>query len=131
MSAYSETIRFAREVLGCGCPEEVFGRVECVFEGRLGEPEPRLRRITIGDRLLIHVRQVEGPIQAAALIPDMVRQGLAERNAKGLNRFRAVLLADIEPEAVMAAAQQAFEALSETDDKVHVHVLPSKAVAGI
>jgi hypothetical protein len=47
--------------------------------------------------------------------------GKKERDGKGSNRFRLVLVAD-EPDEARQAAGKVFERLRGTDEKVHLHV---------
>ena len=105
---------FAREVLGCQCPAEVFARVRVDEAVAMGDVVLR-DRITVGDRLLIYV--VEGERFANhGHVVELCRRGAAERDARGLNRFRLVLAGD----GVAAGAEDAtVDGLP--DDRCHVH----------
>jgi hypothetical protein len=48
-----------------------------------------------------------------------------ERDEKGLNRFRLVLVFD-DPEKVRPGAERQFEELRGSDEKVHLHVISRK-----
>jgi hypothetical protein len=122
--------RFARETLGCQCAPEVFARVE-------DEPSPLPalpgigRRIAVGGRLLIYLVWVSDAMRAASGLGAWVAAGLAERDGRGMNRLRlVVVLDDPSPEAV-ALIESAFRGLPDLDDRVHLHVLATAALAGI
>ena len=109
--------RFARQSLGCACPDEVFERIE--FVPRADWPGAEL---VIGDRLLIHIYEIEASDVGDARIRQHTEEGVRARDARGLNRFRLVLAAE-RPEAVEAAVRSAFERLALPDERVHLHVL--------
>lgn len=114
---------FARERLGCGCPDAVFARID-VEEAVAG-----VWRIGIGGRLLIDVAA-----GAEAASEDWVRErlaaGRADRDRLGMNRYRLVLATDGrdmpgEPAPSLRAAPAA-PALA--DDRLHLHRLPRPEV---
>lgn len=104
---------FARDVLGCQYPAEVFARVRVDEAVTVGEVVVR-DRITVGDRLLIYVVEDEGIVRDdrwAALC----RRGAGERDARGLHRFRLVIAGD-------EGVGQAALAMAELpDDRCHIH----------
>ena len=109
---------FVQDVLGCGCPEEVFQRIDLRKAELAGEPYDR---INVGDRLLIYIFRAADPRWAEKELPAIVRAGKGERDARGFNRFRLVLATDAAP--VRDAATKAFEKLDIVDDRVHLHVV--------
>lgn len=133
--------RFARETLGCQCSAEVFHRVEDDREPLPGLPEI-CRRIALGGRLLIYVAK---PAGAAAKAPgalgdrisSWVRAGRAERDRRGMNRLRlVVVLDDPHPDAVQAM-EAAFADLPELVQagpegaRIHLHCLPRSSLADL
>jgi hypothetical protein len=121
--------RLVREELGCTCPDEVF---ECILEGPLALPglaEPG-RRVAIGGRLLVYLIEAEDPVAAVAGLPAWISAGRAERNAAGMNRLRLVVVT-ARPETMTPALRAEFEALPDRDERIHLHVLPPAAIAGI
>jgi hypothetical protein len=121
--------RLVREDLGCTCPAEVFDRMEAGQVALPGLAEPG-RRIAIGGRLLVYLIEAEDAGQALASLPAWVSAGRAERDAAGMNRLRLVLVT-AQPETVAPALQPEFEALPDHDERIHLHVLPPAAIAGI
>ncbi|MGE5154837.1 MAG: hypothetical protein ACM3ST_12590 [Bdellovibrio bacteriovorus] len=121
--------RFARETLGCRCSAEVFERVEDDRSPLPGLPEIG-RRIAIGGRLLIYLAQAPDGVRAAERVPVWVHAGLAERDRRGMNRLRLVVLLK-DPIPTATAMESAFAGLPGLDDRVHLHILPATAAAGI
>lgn len=119
---------FVQNVLGCGCPEEVF---EDIRYDRGTDPHEG-QTIIIGNRLLVRLA-VPPPVpdgQVGPFISGLVRlltRGVEERDSKGLNRFRLVLLVEdgtgpsMRPFADMALFE--LERARGADDKVHIHVI--------
>jgi hypothetical protein len=120
---------FARDTLGCGCPAEVFDRIRESQLDLPGLPDPG-RRFAIGGRLLVYLVAPADPEVAVAHLAVWVAMGLAERDAQGMNRLRLAIAAD-DPEALSARLQARFEALPGLDGRLHIHVLPAGAVAGL
>jgi hypothetical protein len=115
--------KFVQNVLGCTCPDKVFEQIE--DRHVLPSSSPHSRSITIGGRLLIYVWEVDGrqDVQEGLLV--MLQTGKEERDARGLNRFRAVLAVET-PHAVAPRANQYFSLLEGKDDRMHIHVVPLK-----
>ena len=121
--------RLVRQDLGCTCPAEVF---DCIEEGQVALPgltEPG-RRIAIGGRLLVYLIEAEEIGQALTLLPLWLAAGRAERDAAGMNRLRLVVIAD-DPDPLTQALQASFDACPDRDARIHLHVLPRAAVAGL
>ena len=110
--------QFAKQVLGCACPDEVFEHIE--YREVVGDIA--LRKITIGDRLLIYLADFDGVPSPERLVETTLRDGIAERNARGLNRFRLVLLT-ADPRPSDDAWQAMLQASPDWDDKVHLHMV--------
>ncbi len=118
MQAHSEIKHFVREILGCSCPEEVFNKIDCQKEsgGLTG------RKVTVGDRLLIYIITMDGKSDIQGVISPALERGVEERDNKGFNRFRLVLVAS-HPDALRSSAERAFESSGYTDEKTHLHVV--------
>ena len=112
---------FVRETLGCTCPAKVFAQIEDDLLPATGSGPP-IRRIAIGGRLLIYLIDIEKGPDADVQLAAWVRQGVAERDRLGMNRFRLVLAAN-HPERIADAAAASFERLQALNDKVHLHVV--------
>ena len=119
---------FARKILGCDCPEEVFNLIECSTGD--SEKEPYTRRIAIGGRLLIYILETDDLSFVRTVLPKMLVAGKAERDEKGMNRFR-VVLATKHVEDIDIISREIFEQFSEKDEKIHLHVVQKEDVSGI
>lgn len=118
--------RFVRGTLGCACADEVFEQIE----GREESPGNGLRglRLQIGGRLLV---RIVTPVDAALTEANLARwvaEGTTERDAAGLNRFRLVLGCHAAA-ALAPHARDLFDRLVPRDDRAHLHVLDSAALA--
>jgi hypothetical protein len=113
--------KFVQNTLGCTCPDKVFEQIE----DRFVQPSssPHSRSITIGGRLLIYVWEADGQGNLQEGLYAMLEAGQKERDARGLNRFRAVLSVET-PYAVAPRANQYFSLFEGRDDRMHIHVVP-------
>ena len=115
---YPEIKRFVQETLGCSCPEEVFNNIDYQKEsdGKLG------RKITVGDRLLIYIITMDRKSNIQEVINSALEQGIEERERKGFNRFRLVIVAS-HPDELRSTADHAFDSSGYTDEKTHLHIV--------
>jgi len=125
MQAHSEIKRFVQEILGCSCPDEVFEKIHYQKDG--GSLSGK--KLTVGDRLLIYIITIDGKSSAREVIKTALEQGVTERNGKGLNRFRLVLVAS-HPENLRKPAELAFESSGYSDEKSHLHLVSETDVEG-
>ena len=123
--------RFARETLGCQCAPEVFRHVEDSPLDLPGLPAPA-RRIAFGGRLLVYLCPVSDAtataVAAGERIGDWVAAGLAERDRRGMNRLRLVLATEAWTPAAAQVIETAFARLPGLDDRVHLHLIPARAL---
>ena len=108
--------RFVRDDLGCGCPPEVFERIELRADAQVAGL-PALR-IEIGARLLVYL--FAEPVDGAVSVQAVAEEGRAERDQLGLNRVRLVWFADSPPQG---AADALAAEVGVSDDRLHVHVV--------
>ncbi|MHB8843925.1 MAG: hypothetical protein ACYC7L_04180 [Nitrospirota bacterium] len=116
---------FVRKTLGCSCPDDVFASIEVRGNVRLNSFITLEAVISIGHRLIVYVAGAGSAGCIEEHLPVLVGAGKKERDEKGLNRFRLVLVA-ADPEGLQNAAERQFEELRGSDEKVHLHVI-SKA----
>jgi hypothetical protein len=114
-------VAFVRATLGCTCPDAVFEQIETARAGA-----ERLR-LGVGGRLLVYVIAGTDADDVVERLAGWVRDGVAERDRRGMNRFRLVLGA-ADPAAVRAVAEPRFAALTAGDDHVHLHCLHNAAL---
>jgi len=110
---------FTREILGCECPEEVFDKIVCEDDVQIDSEFTVSYRINIGDRLLIYILILEQRRELGSELPKLIEAGEKERNDRGFNRFRLVLVSE-NPDVIKDNAHKLFEQL-EKDEKIHLH----------
>lgn len=117
MTAAPELVRFVRRTLGCGCPDEVVASA-VLEESDAGEPG-----LNVGGRLLVRVLPMQDPDRFGESFPATVRRLLAERDARGFNRLRVVV---VDAGAGAAADELALvlKDLAPGDNRVFIHVVP-------
>lgn len=111
---------FVRETLGCTCPDEVFNQIRQLEQDALLASAHAVYEI--GGRLCVAVYVPANWRELAQNLGQLVAAGMRYRDQHGFNRFRLVV-ACRDDDAVIQLPQ-AFEALPEIDDKVHLHVVP-------
>ena len=125
MQTYPEIKRFVQETLGCSCPEEMFNQIDYQKES----DSISGRKVTVGDRLLIYIITMDGKSNIQGVINLALERGVVERDKKGLNRFRLVLVAS-RPDELRSLAEKAFYSSGYTDEKTHLHVVNESDVEG-
>ena len=118
MEIYPEIKYFVQKTLGCSCPEEVFNQIDYQEEG----DGISGRKINVGDRLLIYINTVDRKSSIQGVINSALEQGVEERDKKGFNRFRLVLVAS-RPDELRSLAERVFDRSSYTDEKAHLHIV--------
>jgi hypothetical protein len=120
---YPEIKCFVQETLGCSCPEDVFNTIDYQQEidGFLG------RKIIVGDRLLIYIIIMDRASDIQGVISLALQQGVGERDKKGFNRFRLVLVASC-PDELRSPAEHAFTGSGYADEKTHLHIVNERDV---
>ena len=106
--------KFAKETLGCGCPEEVFEHIDCQCDIHVEDILLRAR-INIGNRLLIYVVEVNNIETIKNILAHTIDIGKKERDDLGFNRFRLVLAAE-KIDDIKPAAEKLFKDI-EKDEK--------------
>ncbi len=120
---------FVRHTLGCTCPDKVFEQIE--DRQVLSTVSPHTRSITIGNRLLVYIWKVKGSDNLGENLLAMLAAGRRERDARGLNRFRAVLAVDGGRHQVETEVHQYFSSYPDRDDRMHLHVVDAAALENI
>jgi hypothetical protein len=118
---------FVQDTLGCGCPEEVFRSIDVRRDVRLNSFITLDSSIIVGNRLLVYIADAGSAGCVEEHLPVLVAAGIKERDEKGLNRFRLVLVTE-DPEVVRRFAERQFEELQGNDEKVHLHVISRSAI---
>jgi hypothetical protein len=117
---------FVRNTLGCDCSEDVFGHIENERDVEAGGAALR-NKINVGNRLLVYV--VEANTGILKEMSALISAGKKERDSRGFNRFRLVLVSD--DKKLRKPAFEAFKAIGATDEKIHLHVIGKKEAAGL
>ena len=118
MQTYPEIKHFVQETLGCSCPEEVFNQIDYQKEC----DDISGRKINVGERLLIYIITLDGKSNIQGAISSALERGVEERDEKGLNRFRMVLVSS-RPDELRSLAEHAFDSSGYADKKTHLHVV--------
>jgi hypothetical protein len=82
------------------------------------------RSWVIGDRLMIQILRTDDARALATRLPELLAAARRERDRRGLNRVRLVIASD-DPTAA------GLEVIPLPDDRIHLHVLPRAALAGL
>ena len=123
MQTHTEIKRFVQETLGCSCPEEVFDSI--VYQKECGGITGS--KVSIGDRLLIYIISMDGKSNIQGIINSALERGVEERDKKGFNRFRLVLVAS-HPDELRSSAERAFNDSGYTNEKTYLHVVNERDV---
>jgi hypothetical protein len=113
---------FVRSKLGCDCDEEVFKHIVNEKDALAGGVKLR-NKLDIGGRLLVYVVE---PDKGAfgKNITALLKAGKDERDARGFNRFRLVLVS--EDKDLKKVASDAYKNFHGLDEKVHLHVISKR-----
>lgn len=114
---------FIREVLGCGCSDEVFSKIEIEKNPVALQGLPIDYLIRIDNRLLVAIcllKSLNGELGAD--IRKALEVGKQLRDETGFNRFRLVFTSE-ETSSISPAIQEQFDSLTGLDDRVHLHVV--------
>ena len=120
---------FVKNTLGCGCPEEVFEKID-VSRVRAAGHGKEVTRIVVGDTLLIYII---GPEPYGDLIDRVESFGLAgknDRDTNNYNRFRLVV-SGFEDDVRQAEASERFSESFKKDAKMHIHFVSQELVEGL
>jgi hypothetical protein len=121
-------VQFIRDVLGCGCPDDVLQEIRIDRPWHVDGIDAQLARIDAGGRLLVWVVAVDDRQPALAeLVTAAVAAALDERDRMAFNRLRLVLATAV-PFDISGPARQAFDACRCRDDRIHVHVVDRQSV---
>jgi len=113
---------FVRQTLGCECPEKVFEHIDCQHDIKLNNDILLSYKINIGNRLLIYIIEANDSNFVKSNLSTLVYVGKNERDKKGFNRFRLVIVSDKTNE-IKQVAHTMFEVLEDKDEKVHLHIV--------
>jgi len=112
----SNAVFLVRNILGCTCPEEIFDHYE--VQHNVSEAIPMVQLI-MGNRLLIWIVDAARVVEPGQILLRLLEQGLAERENRGLNRFRLVVAG-----ASLSWEKEWTHLAEGLGPKVHLHVLP-------
>jgi len=116
--------KFARDVLGCTCPDSVFKKIECGW--RVIDSINKVFEIQIGGRLLIFLWDEEIS-NVKKTIHSVLQCGRDFRDNKSFNRFRLVITSNLNEE-IRRDIEEQFQKNSQVDDKIHLHFIPRNQI---
>jgi hypothetical protein len=111
----SNAVLLVREILGCTCPEEIFDHYQ--VQHHISEMIPMVQLI-MGNRLLIWIVDGVKIVEPGETLLRLLEQGLAERESRGLNRFRLVVVAES-----LSWEKEWAHLVEGLGPRVHLHVL--------
>jgi len=111
-----------RQTLGCECPEKVFKYIDCQHDIKLNNDILLSYKINIGNRLLIYIIEVNDSNFMKSNLSTLTYMGKNERDKRGFNRFRLVIVTDKTSE-IKQVAHTMFRVLEDKDEKVHLHIV--------
>ena len=115
LSNKGELIRLIQDMLGCGCPMEVFEHVQMEL---ISTNDISMLQLILGNKLLVWIVNRLKMDRAKDSASKLLDRGRIERDSRQLNRFRLVLVGE-------ALEAEELQKLPETKpDKVHLHILP-------
>jgi hypothetical protein len=117
---------FARQTLGCACPEEVFKRIDCQSNIKLNDNILLSSKINVGNKLLIYVVEINDQDSMKHTLSFLLNIGKKERDSSGFNRFRLVLATD-KLDEIKEVADVTFKTIDK-DDRIHLHVISKKDI---
>ncbi len=117
---------FVRKTLGCDCSEDVFSHIENERDAESGGATLK-NKINVGNRLLVYI--VEADDDSLKEIPALIMAGRKERDARGFNRFRLVLVSD--DKKLRKQSFEAFKAMGVLDERIHLHIIGKKEAMGL
>lgn len=124
-----ENVRaFVRQALGCDCDESVFEHIENEKDIEVADIILR-NKINVGNRLLVYIVDASGPSFLKTQMPALLEAGRKERDGRGFNRFRLVLLTG--DAGALQAAHRVFDHSEAVDEKVHMHILSKNTVSDL
>lgn len=113
---------FIRDTLGCGCPDEVLRRIESLTEFGSLAGVPVILALDVGGRLLVVLVEDAALADDGGALREALEAGRRLRDARGMNRFRLVVVSDaaegVDPSRRRLTAQASFG-----DERVHLHVI--------
>lgn len=121
--------RFVRDILGCGCPEEVFDDL-VLAEETIADGSTATRTLLVGNRLLVVLLCCRDWDDLRGILPQLVGHYRQERDERGLNRVRLVVACD-QPALLQPAASLCFAGLPGVDERMHLHILAPADLAEV
>lgn len=112
---------FVRDVLGCGCPDEVFNKIE-VSNIELDPDMAAATRIVIGDTLLIYILPDHAIEVVAGNLGKLITLGKQDRDSHSYNRFRLVVSCS-DNKGLEEQVSTMFSITAAGDEKLHIHFL--------
>lgn len=112
----SRAVSLVRGLLGCTCPEEIFDHYQ-IRQQVIGSLP--MVEVMMGERLLVWIIDGRRIVDPGQTLARLLRAGRTERDGRGLNRFRLVVVGDF-----LHWVKQWAHLTEEMDPKVHLHVLP-------
>ena len=125
-----ELKEFIQDVLGCGCPVEVFSRIDIEDEIAPGSALRGCTRIVVGERLLVYLIDAGLNRIDSDSIEEIARMGIEDRDTHGYNRFRVALVTEF-PSTGNESLSARFSRSIGSDEKAHLHIISAWEYAAL
>jgi len=120
---------FVVDVLGCGCPEEVFLDMELNKSPGPLAAVPLVFEIRVGGRLMVLGVTEENILSSDDALAALVSAAKKNRDEMKFNRVRLVVISDdADCEAILSPR---FAQLPGVDDRIHLHVVKKGVINGV
>jgi len=120
---------FIRGTLGCGCPDEVFEKIES-SRIAVGALPGAATRIEVGDTLLLYVVAPASIQELTDTVAEVADSGRRDRDVNHYNRFR-LIVSDDSGEGERAGAVAGFAQEVGSDKKMHIHFVDAATILGL
>ncbi len=125
-----ELKQFIQDVLGCGCPVEVFNRIDIEDEIAPGSALRGCKRIVVGEKLLVYFIDAGLNRIDSDSMEEIARMGIEDRDSHGYNRIRVALVTE-SPSTGNEALSACFDRSIGSDEKAHLHIISAGEYAAL
>jgi len=118
-----EIVYFTKNILGCGCDNNVFDSIDLKENFVLNCSIKLRKKIVIGKKLLIYIAD-EDEVKPEEL-GKVISEGIFERDSMGYNRLRLAIVFSNSKE-ISTEYLTVFGSLVDKDEKTHIHIVSNR-----
>ena len=124
----TELVAFVRDVLGCGCPDEILDNMSYETSPTAFAGLPVDSVINAGNRLLVGICRQGSLDRLEGDLVACVEAGRKYRDSGGFNRFRLVIPGEPDDGNAESRLIRRFDNLECVDDRIHVHLVDASTL---